>query len=176
MPAGASTLGTGDVAEQEWDALYVTFSRLQKEASSKRGHERSAAGGRQGHQFTPAMIDALLREAVSTYKHIFPTASTQSKEFVSRGGFTDVGQHTGGHPRNTAWPLACEVLKVRENICKLPLQNVWQAVKKRCFCPQDIFFWRSNFPQPNDTFQPTVQGHEINMTVTFHQFRAKRAC
>jgi hypothetical protein len=34
-------------------------------------------------------------------------------EQVPRGGYTDVGLHTGGTPRDTAWPLVREALKVR---------------------------------------------------------------
>lgn len=30
----------------------------------------------------------------------------------ARGGFTDVGLHTGGHARNTTWPLVLAVLQV----------------------------------------------------------------
>jgi len=29
-----------------------------------------------------------------------------------RGGFTDVGLHTGGSPRNTTWPLLIAVLQI----------------------------------------------------------------
>ena len=117
VPAGASIIGGGDVEEQKWDAFYETFSCVQQEASTKRGDRRSAANGRQGHQFTPAMIDALLREALTAHEQVVGRiAFTRSKEFVPRGGFTDVGQHTGGYPRNTAWPLACEVFKVRKNM------------------------------------------------------------
>ena len=131
MPAGASIIGGGDVAEQKWDAFYATFSRKQQGASTKLGDGRSAAHGRQGHQFTPAMIDALLREALSAHKQeVGHIAFSRSKESVPRGGFTDVGQHTGGYPRNTAWPLACEVFKVRENMSEFKLQNTWGAMLK----------------------------------------------
>ena len=31
---------------------------------------------------------------------------------LPKGGFTDVGLHTGGQPRDTAWPLVCQTIKV----------------------------------------------------------------
>ncbi|CAN0384424.1 unnamed protein product, partial [Scytosiphon promiscuus] len=52
------------------------------------------------------MIKALLDDA-KTALH-----STVNSEHVPAGGFTDVGQHTGGDPRNTAWPLVREVFQV----------------------------------------------------------------
>ena len=49
----------------------------------------------QGHQKTPAFIHALYREAFGKPNQ------------TPRGGFTDVGLHTGGQERDTAWPLVC---------------------------------------------------------------------
>lgn len=51
-----------------------------------------------GHQKTPAFIRALFRQAFG--------ATNQ----CPRGGFTDVGQHTGSKERDTAWPLVCAAL------------------------------------------------------------------
>jgi hypothetical protein len=47
------------------------------------------------------MIQAVLSDALNGVKGTQP-----------RGGFTDVGLHTGGHPRNTSWPLLRAVLQV----------------------------------------------------------------
>lgn len=42
-----------------------------------------------------------------------PEEGQQEMERPPRGGFTDVGQHTGGTARDTAWPLVREAFKVR---------------------------------------------------------------
>lgn len=48
------------------------------------------------------MIKAILVDAL---------AEREEGETASRGGFTDVGLHTGGLPRSTAWPLVRAVLQ-----------------------------------------------------------------
>ena len=62
---------------------------------------------RTGHQRTPAMIEALLKDAKAALN------VTSSTCHVPRGGFADVGLHTGGKRRDTAWPLTHAVLQVR---------------------------------------------------------------
>ncbi|CAM9452387.1 unnamed protein product [Ectocarpus fasciculatus] len=52
------------------------------------------------------MISALLKDAKAALH------GDNTAEHLPAGGFTDVGLHTGGSPRDTAWPLACEVFKV----------------------------------------------------------------
>lgn len=92
--------------ESDLQLLLVNLQDALSKASQRHGNSRSAAGGRQGHQRTPAMIEALLKDAKSALH------SRLISEHVPAGGFTDVGQHTGGNPRNTAWPLAREVFRV----------------------------------------------------------------
>lgn len=43
-----------------------------------------------------------------------PADGQKEQERPPRGGFTDVGLHTGGSPRDTAWPLVWEAFKVRQ--------------------------------------------------------------
>lgn len=97
--------------EEEWDELYDNFGNALSKASKRRGNVRTAASGQQGHQKTPAMIAALLFDARDMLGITGPQGSP-STSHAPRGGFTDVGLHTGGRPRETAWPLACEVFKV----------------------------------------------------------------
>jgi hypothetical protein len=40
--------------------------------------------------------------------------TTTVPEELPMGGFTDVGLHTGGMPRDTAWPLVRVTIKVME--------------------------------------------------------------
>ncbi|KAL3804145.1 hypothetical protein HJC23_013664 [Cyclotella cryptica] len=75
------------------------FRRLLSSAQAKTGDARSARGGKQGHQRTPAFIHAL-------YRQVFG-----SGEELPRGGMTDVGLHTGGKQRSTAGPLVFSILR-----------------------------------------------------------------
>jgi len=78
-------------------------SALLKKAQKRKGDKRNAAGNTQGHQKTPAMVEAIVQDAL---------AGRADGETPARGGFTDVGLHTGGHARNTSWPLVRAVVQV----------------------------------------------------------------
>jgi hypothetical protein len=91
---------------------------LIRQAEMVTGNSRSAAGGKQGHQKTPAFVHALALKAleITIAEAEAGSGSKDEAEEVEprqpRGGFTDVGLHTGGTPRDTAWPLVREALKV----------------------------------------------------------------
>ena len=79
---------------------------LLSKAAERKGDKRSAAGNEQGNQKTPAMVRAILTDALAQLEsEDEPTEGSTAP----RGGFTDVGLHTGGHARNTAWrpPESC---------------------------------------------------------------------
>lgn len=102
-PPGSSVdLFAGDVPESKAEAVFEAFDDLLAKAKQLKKDKRSAASGQQGHQKTPTFILAVLRDAVQGHKK--PTNP-------SRGGMTDVGLHTGGHARSTAWPLAACVIR-----------------------------------------------------------------
>lgn len=63
-------------------------------------HEKT----QKGFQRTPAFVMAKVQQALMHSK--------DSAAFLPRGGFTDVGLHTGGVARDTCWPLVREVFKV----------------------------------------------------------------
>ena len=84
--------------EEEVTNLFDKFETLRSKARARTGDQRSAAGGRQGHQFTPAMIEALLRQAIGHSGICFPS-----------GGFTDVGLHTGGKHRDSCFAVVRSV-------------------------------------------------------------------
>lgn len=79
--------------------------KLLERAQERKGKKRSAAAKAQGHQKTPTMIEAIMRDALRG----------EEEEGVTPpgGGFTDVGMHTGGAPRNTSWPLVRAVVQVQ---------------------------------------------------------------
>jgi hypothetical protein len=128
-PGGHKVLSIGAVPQA---ALATFFKRFQKhlaKAQKRTGDKRSAAGGKQGHQKTPAFIEAILMHTMEEKDwmalcEIEPLATDKEDEDESntdggvapRGGFTDVGLHTGGKARSTPWPLVQAVLQVQRSV------------------------------------------------------------
>lgn len=104
----------GEIAEEHLQEVFERLNTALKSTREKKGQFRTAAGGEQGHQRTPAMIEALLRDALAkpVMKGMEQGDATCGPN-LPVGGFTDVGQHTGGRPRETAWPLARAVFQVK---------------------------------------------------------------
>ena len=115
-------LHVGIVSHQEFDKFCSIFLRKLEKVKSRTGEERSAATNKQGHQKTPSMIQALMMDTLAALEN--GDVST-----LPRGGFTDVGLHTGGLPRNTAWPLMMAVLqtllesKGRQNLYRIAMAD-----------------------------------------------------
>jgi hypothetical protein len=93
-------LCAGEVRHSELSSFLQDVHERLKEATQIKGNARSAGNGKQGHQKTPSFILALVQDAL---------AKTEEPVRQPRGGFTDVGLHTGGQSRETAWPLASSV-------------------------------------------------------------------
>ena len=92
----------GEIVLSSKQDFLSRFLKLFLEASNRKGDKRTApAGGKQGHQKTPAFIHALLVQALKC--HCLDECSCE--KVPPRGGFTDVGQHTGGLARDTAFAL-----------------------------------------------------------------------
>jgi hypothetical protein len=81
------------------------FSTIFAKSTQRCGDQRSAAGGSQGHQRTPSFIAAILKDVENALLECsdedevdaFVKGMTHSQP---QGGFTDVGRHTGGLPRD----------------------------------------------------------------------------
>jgi hypothetical protein len=102
----------GEVPMAKLGDFLTSFMKLFDKATQNTGDKRSAAGGKQGHQKTPAFIFAVMEDALTGYDKPFSQP---------RGGFTDVGLHTGGSERATAWPLAAAIVRfVLEQLHPLP--------------------------------------------------------
>ena len=71
--------------------------------------ERAKTTGEKGFQRTPAFILSAVLHAMDLVNGM-----EESIPNLPRGGFTDVGPHTGGRARDTATPLVREVIKVRQ--------------------------------------------------------------
>ncbi|CAN0359803.1 unnamed protein product, partial [Scytosiphon promiscuus] len=105
IAGGASTIDVGTVGEKDLLLLFDNLEKAMTGASERHGEERTAAFGKPGHQCTPAMILALLQDAKVALHRSTPS------ERLPAGGFTDVGLHTGGSRRATAWSLTREVFQ-----------------------------------------------------------------
>ena len=72
-----------------------------EDAKKETKEKRSAGHNARGRQLTPTFVEAVLRDVLAD-----PEAKAGERKVTNpHGGFTDVGRHTGGEPRNTAWPL-----------------------------------------------------------------------
>jgi len=125
-----ASLHIGKVRTHEYSALCELVKQLLAQVQERVGKARSANSNKQGHQMTPAMIDAVLRDALQQLPaySLDPDAYKIQECCISpRGGFTDVGLHTGGHRRNTAWPLVRSVIyHILEGASHLPL--FWRSM------------------------------------------------
>ena len=87
--------------------LYWFFGKAQQ----REGEKRSAAHNEQGHQKTPAMMIAVATDALRSLSLEDEEAEEMSLT-NPRGGFTDVGVHTGGDARHTAWFILEGVVEI----------------------------------------------------------------
>ena len=70
--------------------------------------KRSALNNRQGHHKTPSFIYAILSDSIKDN----PMEEILASPTPPPGGFSDVGLHTGGEPRDTIWHLVTSVIQV----------------------------------------------------------------
>lgn len=117
----SATLFIGKLEKSRFERFQLCAKAFLTRAKTRRGDERTAAKGDQGNQKTPAMIKAVLLDALR-FENDVGLEKDLEKELekelekadggrVPGGGFTDVGLHTGGTARNTIWPLHCAVLQ-----------------------------------------------------------------
>jgi hypothetical protein len=101
-------LFVGTLVDSDLDRFKSRFLQILSTARNEcKGNKRSAAKkGDQGHQFTPALIHAMLIQAKRCKCCSSNDNNTcKCSPVPPKGGFTDNGQHTGGNPRNTSFPL-----------------------------------------------------------------------
>lgn len=91
----------GGAWEGDFDHLLSLLEAELEESKKETKDKRSAGHNARGRQLTPAFVEAVLRDVLAD-----PEAEAGKRNVTNpRGGFTDVGLHTGGERRNTAWPL-----------------------------------------------------------------------
>ena len=100
-----ATLHVSEISTDEKTDFWRQFTKLFDKIRSEKGGNRSAAGKKKGHQKTPAFVHAVLLQAkicTCQEKRAYP-------DVLPKGGFTDVGLHTGGQRRDTCFALARSV-------------------------------------------------------------------
>lgn len=78
----------GTVEEQNYEKVIAAVTRLLELAQQRKKNERSAASNQQGHQKTPAMLQAIFTDAL---KLVDSGSDSGSGLTNPKGGFTDVG-------------------------------------------------------------------------------------
>lgn len=94
--------GCGFIAADKYEDLIKVIVELQ--ASSLKDRE----GGIKGFQHTPSFMLAVLKDAITQCISQKPC----EERTYAEGGYTDVGQHTGGQPLDTCWPLVRALFQV----------------------------------------------------------------
>ncbi len=102
--AGSTVLFCGRIPASSLDAFTTKLARIEEKRTEKEKKK----------QHTPAFLHALVLDAIEAAQAQEMGEAKSSTE--PRGGFTDVGMHTGSPPRGTTWPLVREVIKVRSQI------------------------------------------------------------
>lgn len=100
MACGASVVHFGITREDQLDPLLELLREKLGDIDKKN------KGGAQALQRAPSTIAAALKTAKAALDEKVATPH------YPKGGFTDVGIHGGGCPRDTAWPLVREVFQV----------------------------------------------------------------
>ena len=103
-----ATKYVGDIKVADYQSFHDRFVLLFSKGSKRHGDDRSAANGNQGHQKTPAWIHAIALQALKCKCQDFQKHCGCTQE-LSKGGFTDVGLHTGGLLRDTIFALVRSV-------------------------------------------------------------------
>lgn len=110
--ADETVIYNGSIAAQQYGHLRSTMHEIIKQQSDLKQREKQKGckgqtSARSHFQRTPAFVHSAVQAALEV----------MSKTAVSfpppRGGFTDVGKHTGSEPRATTWAVLQAVLKVR---------------------------------------------------------------
>jgi hypothetical protein len=102
--ATATCLSVGTILTDQLDDFTKLFDSIFSEAEKLSGKLRSAKNVEGGHQKTPGFVHAKCSEALNQLN------SEKKEPIIPSGGWTDVGLHTGGRVRYTAFPLVRSLL------------------------------------------------------------------
>ncbi len=135
-----TTLHVGTIAVDEKVMFDTKFRQKFDEKRARKGDERSAAGGKQGHQKTPAFIHAVLIEALTCECN-----EDCACNVLPIGGLTDVGLHTGGLEGDTCYALVRSIFE----------WIFWQALS--------LDGWSSSFSNEDVSFDLVMVHFHLNI-------------
>ncbi|MEW5310745.1 MAG: hypothetical protein WDW38_002512 [Sanguina aurantia] len=93
--------GCGSIAADQHGTLLARIKELQAQS------QRDRKDGEKGLQHTPAFMLAVVADALRKPSGNLPSG----KRTLARGGYSEVGLHTGSIYRDTCWPLVRETIK-----------------------------------------------------------------
>jgi hypothetical protein len=123
--ASSSTLqNAGSIKRQQYRSLVSTMHIIIQKQLARKQEDRAegvgSGGDRSDYQCTPAFILSAVEAAIATLAAQEQQQANSAAQEVPdvpfrppRGGFTDVGLHTGSQPKATTCPLLLSVFKVR---------------------------------------------------------------
>lgn len=163
-----ATLHIGKVHTHEYPELCELVKQLLTQVQMRVGEARSAHTNKQGHQMTPTMIHAVLRDALRQLPaSLDPDYEIEECCIPPTGGFTDVGLHTGGHRRNTAWPLVRSVIyTVLEDAGHLPLFWRSMAELKLWITERTVTLAQQQASQPMSFFNASISSAKQMLQAT----------
>jgi hypothetical protein len=122
-----SSLYCGHVPAQQYQGLVAAMhAAIQEQKALKQEEKKGLHGGTKScYQCTPAFILSAIQVALAQCVQAAGDNSTSGAQLSSflggskakqpfpppRGGFTDVGLHTGGQPKATTWPVLQSMIK-----------------------------------------------------------------
>lgn len=122
--SSTSRLFSASIPAEQYSELILTMhSIIQKQQALKQKEKQQGVKRYRSHfQRTPAFIQSALQAALATLaaraQQEQSAAGGMGQEVAEvpfpppKGGFTDVGLHTGGQPKATAWPVLQSMVKV----------------------------------------------------------------
>lgn len=120
-------LHVGELSSDVKEQFEKRFYELLDKTKQRKGEERTAARGKQGHQKTPAFIQAISIQALQC---IGCDDGCDCQDVLPSGGLTDVGRHTGGEPRDTHYALVksvCQWLLDQDYHSRFPDEDLANA-------------------------------------------------
>jgi hypothetical protein len=126
-------LHVGELSSENKQQFEERLGALLGEAKKRKEDKRSAASGKQGHQKTPAFLQALSIQALQCIDCI----QCDCEDIPPNGGLTDVGRHTGGMPRDTHYALVksvCQWILDRDFSSQSPLPASFDALMLHFHC------------------------------------------
>ena len=106
VPKECKCISAGIWASISIESFVTKLDTKVSKAQNVTDDKRNAAFNEQGHQKTPAFILCLIQDVLNE-----DMSSGSLVNSSPRGGFTDVGLHTGITARDTSWVLTRAVMK-----------------------------------------------------------------